>query len=926
MPGGSGSTVIDRDAEQHAIRQFLDQAARQRAALILTGEAGIGKTVLLRAGAAETRERGGFILACGPTGTEAPLAFAALTDLLSNTVDDEAFAALPTPQREALEVALLLKTAGPSPIDQRVISAGVLSLLRAIARREPLMLILDDLQWLDAESASALAYATRRLRDEERIGVLASVRKSEAKSAQHDLVERLAEFGRQLDIGPLDVSTIGRIVAQALGRQLPINALRKIERVSGGNPLFALQIARGMVEERSLDEGAERLVAPADLQDALRTRLGMLSDPGRRALLVVSALSHPTSASVSSAGVGAGLKEALTADIVRLDGGVVRFEHPLFASVLYQDAPNDERRSVHAVLADIVEDPEERARHVALAASDRDDRIAEAVERGGLRARLRGATGSAAELFDHAARLTPRASASEANRRRVLQAEALFVAGEERRAQELMSSIVESMEPGQARAETLLRLAEMLIGFDVPRAMSTFSDAIEERDIDDGLRSRIRAGLAMNHYVIGSLLEAERNAEEAVKLAEPSGDPVNLANALTVLAEAHMARGRPDAFELFDRAVALEPALEAVPVGDLPSFMLGNALSEIDELDGSRAVFARLLELCTAHGDDLAASMIHAQSAFPSFWAGDLEAAETHLSAPSTALGHGWWQTLFQALSALIQGCLGHLDLAREGARDALDASEREDDIPAVLECRQALGFIELSASNHAQTVRYLEPAWELLQRAGFGEPSMYKFPADLAESLVALGRLDEAEPIIRWLAERGRALGRPWAIGAAARGRGLVLAAERDLSSALEELRRASDAHRRIQIPLERGRTLLVRGRIARRAKRKREAREALEEAVALFERLPAPVWVEHATNELSRISGRRPSPSRLTPTEERIARLAAAGRTNQEIADALFLSIRTVESHLSRTYAKLGIRSRIELASALDAASISQ
>jgi DNA-binding CsgD family transcriptional regulator len=246
-------------------------------------------------------------------------------------------------------------------------------------------------------------------------------------------------------------------------------------------------------------------------------------------------------------------------------------------------------------------------------------------------------------------------------------------------------------------------------------------------------------------------------------------------------------------------------------------------------------------------------------------------------------------------------------------------AAERDGAMWDRLACLQALGFIEISVGEHAAAVATLEPAWMLHQQAGVGD-LYYRFPADLAESLIAVGRYDEAEPIVMWLAERGRDLGGGRHIGAAARCRGLLLATDGSISAALEQLERAVEAHRPLGIPLELGRTLLVQGRIARRAKRKREARRILEEAVEIFDQLPAPLWAAKARAELTRIGGRRPGGSRLTPTEERIARLAAGGRTNQEIADALFVSVRTIESHLSHAYPKLGVRSRTELAAALD------
>jgi DNA-binding CsgD family transcriptional regulator len=694
--------------------------------------------------------------------------------------------------------------------------------------------------------------------------------------------------------------------------------LRKIRQVSGGNPFFALEIARAITEGES-SEGLGALPVPTDLRQTLRRRLASLSRSAHRALLFASASPHPTVGSLSTAGAGApaGLEDAVTAGIVETEGDSLRFTHPLFASVVYGDATSEERRSVHEKLAEIARDPEERARHLALATGDPDAAIAEAVEEGARHARTRGATTSSAELFELAAQLTPLTNPVDADRRRMEGAETLFLAGEEQRASEQMRPIVKRSPSGPARAEALWRLARILFYFDVREAASALLEALEEDGADDWLRSRIHSQLAFALLFTGALQDAQRSAADAVELAESSADPSTLAEALTIFTWTRSAIGLGLSLELLERAVGLENDIETFTVTDLPSYALAQTLANADELERSRAVYERLLGVSFERGDDHSAGDIHVGLSLVEFWSGNLDAASGHLSEPSTRAVREWSVT--GALWALVQGCLGNVESARERAQGALAAAEREGRMWDLLHCYHALGFIELSVGDHQAAVACLEPAWVLHQQAGVGEPS-YRFPADLAESLIAVGRADEAEPIVTWLAERGHALGRGWAIGAAARCRGLVLAANGNLSAAVEELGHAVQAHRPIGIPLELGRTLLARGRIARQATRKRDAREALEEAVQIFEDLPAPLWAAKARGELARIGGRRPTPGRLTPTEDRIARLAAVGRTNQEIANALFVSVRTIESHLSHAYAKLGVRSRTELALALD------
>jgi DNA-binding CsgD family transcriptional regulator len=202
------------------------------------------------------------------------------------------------------------------------------------------------------------------------------------------------------------------------------------------------------------------------------------------------------------------------------------------------------------------------------------------------------------------------------------------------------------------------------------------------------------------------------------------------------------------------------------------------------------------------------------------------------------------------------------------------------------------------------------------LEAFGIAEPILPFFLPDAIEALVALGRIDRAEPLIDALERRGRELDRPWALAIAARCRGLLLAAKGDLAGSAITLADALTEHERLDMPFERARTLLAKGLVERRDKQRAKARASLTEALGMFEQIGTPLWVERARDELGRVSGRRPRSSiDLTPTEQRVVELAAAGRTNKEIAEALFISVHTVETHLSHAYSKLGVRSRSQL-----------
>jgi DNA-binding CsgD family transcriptional regulator len=230
-----------------------------------------------------------------------------------------------------------------------------------------------------------------------------------------------------------------------------------------------------------------------------------------------------------------------------------------------------------------------------------------------------------------------------------------------------------------------------------------------------------------------------------------------------------------------------------------------------------------------------------------------------------------------------------------------------------------ALGHLELAVDAPERAVSHLAPTLDFVRREAIVEPGAMRFVIDQAEALLALGRVEEAVALVDWYEGLAARLGRGSALANCARCRGLLAAQAGDLDGALSAFGEALEGHDQVDIPLDRGRTLLALGSAQRRAKRRREARETLEEALAVFDRIGAALWADRARAELKRISGRAASPGALTPAEERVAALVAQGKTNKEVAAALFLSDRTVEGHLGRIFGKLGIRHRAEVAGAL-------
>jgi DNA-binding CsgD family transcriptional regulator len=264
---------------------------------------------------------------------------------------------------------------------------------------------------------------------------------------------------------------------------------------------------------------------------------------------------------------------------------------------------------------------------------------------------------------------------------------------------------------------------------------------------------------------------------------------------------------------------------------------------------------------------------------------------------------------------ALIAALTGDVDAARSDAEEGLRRCLRNEDILDATCHRAVLGFLELSLSNPIAAMERLEPALAFLDEMGSPEPGIIPVAPDAIEALVAVGRLEEAEALLDRLERQGRTFDRPWAIATAGRCRGLLTAARGDLSAARSALAQALVEHRRLPQPFELARTLLVKGEVERRAKQKRAARSTLEQALELFLGLGAPLWAQRARDDLARVGGATLPSSELTPTEQRIAQLVGEGKKNREVAEALFISVKTVEANLSRIFHKLGVRSRTEL-----------
>jgi DNA-binding CsgD family transcriptional regulator len=914
--------MVGRDQELAAVGEVLDGLHAGPGVLLVEGEPGIGKTTVWLAGRERAQQLGHRVLSCRPIQTETPLAFVALADLLEPVLD-ETLPHLPAPQAGALEVAMLRAEAGARRPDRRTVSAAVLGAIRRVAAAGPVLVAVDDLQWLDRASAGVLEFVIHRLGGEP-IGVLATSRTGEATPLDLDRILPPGQL-RRLVVGPLSLGSLQPILRRQLSVTFSRPVLLRIHQASAGNPLFALEIARA-IQARGGLRRAEPLPVPDALADAVGARLATLSVRVRHRLVVVGLLAQPTPGLVDEVfsdpdRARADLEVAQRAGVIRLAGDRIRFTHPLLAAAAVAAATPEQRRRLHRRLASMSADPEERARHLALATLRPDAGVAALLDAGAVAARARGAPDVAAELSEEALQLTPPRRDAGAARRRLDAADHHFAAGESQRARELLEAVVDGCSAGGSqRAEALLRLGILHHhADDQGAAVALLERARAEVGDDLVLRSEIEQNLSWAVAVAGDIPRGAEHARAALELAEQRGEPGAVSRALAMVAIMRFFLGGGVDAGMMQRSLALEEWTEPLPVEWRPSFLHGYMLKQTGEFQAAREILEEVVSRLEAHGDETAVPFLLSTLSDLECWAGNLDRAADHAEA-GHALAVQTGQELFRAFHlssrALVDAYRGQIDRARSLAEEGLGIARRGGLMPAIQFNASVLAFVDLSLGDHAAVHAHLGPLADLLAGVGMAEPGIVRFVPDEIEALVALGEVEQAASILEVFEARATALQRNWALATAARCRSQVEAARGDLLAATGALEQALQHHTKVSEPFELARTLLVAGQIHRRNRQKRAAKQALDHALGLFEELGTPLWAAKARAELARVGIRPSAPLLLTATEEQVARLVADGKSNREVAAELFLSRRTVEDNLSRVYRKLGVRSRTQLA----------
>jgi len=917
-----------RERELALIESFLGSLEHGPALLVLEGEPGIGKTALWQGATTLAESRGRTVIASRPAEPEAKLAYSALGDLLGE-VGDSQLLSLPGPQRQALAVALLRADPLGRPADPRAVSMGTLLVLRSLATT-PLLLAIDDWQWVDPPSARVLIFAIRRL-GVEKVGILLTVR----QGARFEVP--VADLGWpedrcwQVVVGPVSLATLHRIVDEHLELALPRPLLVQLHQASSGNPFFALEIARAIVRSGKTPNVGDPLPVPDDLARALTERLAALPITARRALAVVAASGRPTRDLVrKAAGVAAatqGVDAALQAGIAQVEvGGRLRFTHPLLGSLVGSVDWPLERRHLHRRLAELATGDEERAIHLTRGGATLAD--LPNIDAGARSAWLRGASDVAGELAESGIALAGSADRAKLWRRRVQAAEYHFRAGEDQRARELLEMVVAEAPPGNERARARWWLGWVLRhGASLAAAVATFSEALNDADaeaqIDLQLRATIELDVALTLVNIGRVQEAHPHATAAMQYATEAGDRRLMNDAIGPLVLIEFLAGRGLRQDLVAQ-VRDDISSDHLPVGLRTNVLVAITQKWSDQFEFARVRLVAEYRAAVERGAEADLPALLWSLSELECWTGNWTLAAEYAGRgveAATLTGSPHDQALTLCARALIAACRGDIELAYSDGRAALRAAETSAMQPALVWGRHALGFLELSRGNAAAAHSWMAPLASDVAIMGVGEPGSVRFVPDEIEALLGIGELDRATDLLETFEARARALQRTWALATGARCRALVVAANNDLDAALGAVDEALEHHKTLGMPLELGRTLLQQGRIHRRRREKRAAKDALQAALNVFEQLGAQLWVARSRSELERVGLRPPTSHDLTGTESAVARLAAQGRTNREIASLLFLSPKSVDGVILRIYGKLGIRSRAELGSRMSA-----
>ncbi|MFJ9174055.1 AAA family ATPase [Streptomyces sp. NPDC102360] len=911
--------IVGREAELDRLFRMVNRASATERVLVLRGDAGTGKSALLDAALRRARVSGVRVLRAEGSESEASLAFSGLHQLLRPVA--AAVDRLPERQRTALAGALGTGPAVEGTPDLMLVGVALLSLLSESADPQPLMLVIDDAQWIDRASLDALAFAVKRL-DAEPLTLLIGVRTDDP----------LPAFDRHwpaLTLAPLDAAAAGRLLdRQPYG---PTGRVRgQVLEQAAGNPLALVELARAATSPGGSPNGP--LPLPGRLEHIFAARLAELPASTAQLLLLLAAMDTADSAVLAVAGLpgveDTAWRPAEEAGLVRRTGRAVRFGHPLMRSAVYHAASHDARRAAHLVLADALGDaPDRCAWHRAAAAGGPDAGVAAALERTADRARRRGGHAAAARALQRAAELAP--NRAESARLLVEAAAAAVFTGDITWVDELATAVRERTGDATLLATAAVHAGRLAVL--TTRHTVVFSRlrraARQWAATDPDVALDMLAGAAVVRFYSGEdtqrqeiddvLARLPRNASSVWRRAwvRAVSDPAN--------GRAELAALLPQLFAEAEAETETEVGAEAeVEAETVPERLATLAIMAWLLDDAPRAVSAFDTAFDTAFDGRRARGPLPQGLGGAVAWAyvecGRWEQAReacAQIIAHASGLGLDHALACATAVDASVLAYQGEAARARSRAAEALALIDPLESRSVAVYVRRALGAAAAAEGAY-------ESAYDQLRLAftAEGDPVHYHAScpalAELAAAAVRSGQRGEASSIVERAARRLGDDASPRLKGLISRARALLA----DPEDAEPHFRAALAQPALERWPFEHAQTLLDFAEWLRRRRRITEARPLLTTALEAFQRLGARPWVERARAE-SRAAGLDVTDStpdalaELSPQQRQIIGLAARGLTNREIGEKLFLSPRTVGSHLYRSFPKLGINARSQL-----------
>ena len=851
--GHSSTGMLSRSVELHAVTRFLVSASTRAAGLVIAGEAGIGKTTLWQAAVDDAADRGFRVLSARVGATESALAYASVADLIAD-IEQDVFARLPSLQRLALD-RVLLRDSGDGPVtDQRLVAAAFLSVLEQVCTDAPVLLAIDDVQWLDASSKEALLFAARRLKGP--VGVLVA----ERTESPTDVATSWLELGRtdaveRIHVRPMGLDGLNALITAKIGRTLPWSKVVRIAEISNGNPFYAIELARAMGDESASGE----LALPGTLTELVRRRIGRLEDDVREVLLAAACVSDPTVellAQVTGTSVERSvelLEDVEANGIVVIEGNRVRFSHPLLARGVYTEAKPASRRHTHRALAEVVALPELKARHLALSAASAQPEIMQALDDAAVAARARGAPAAAAELLDMAIRL-----GGDKPGRCIRSAGYHFEAGNTMQARAELESVMDRVRPGPLRALALNLLAGIMV-YDnkIADAADLLKRALDDAAGNPAMLVRTLLMLSFTEENIGEFDESLRHARQAVTLADELGFPAITSQALTNWVQTSFQHGPGLDQDALDRALELEDRNIDAPITFRASVMQPLIFAWTGRLKEARIQMLALRERFVAHGAERDLMAVSGYCALIDVWRGSFDEAAANAAdafQKGEQLGGGDILDIPLTIRAVVCAYTGRVREARADAEMVIEGARRCG-APRLAEWPiRTLSFLDVSLGNYADALMTVAPL--LTEFDTMPTPEIYcawHIP-DAVEAMVALGYLDDTVPLIESLERHGARLNRSWMLAVGARCRSMWLAARGDTDAAEQMAQQAMTEHNALPMPFERARTQILLGQLQHRRGHQDEAAATLREALRTFEDMGTPLWAQRVRAELAR------------------------------------------------------------------------